>query len=88
MRWVPLSWEEKKAQLDLEGVTVPLGPQLILPKALVILPVHHKEVLVTVERNVPCKGLNGHPNARPEVHELDVNATVCLQGIERRLFLD
>ena len=70
--------------MDLEGVKVPLGPQFILPEAFVII-VHHKEDLVFVGRNVLCKSLHGHPDARLEVHELDVIVTICLQGIEARL---
>ena len=74
--------------MDLEGTKVFQGPQFILAEALVILLVHHKEVLVIVGRKALCNGLHGHPNARLEVHERDVNVTVCLQGIEGRLFLD
>ena len=31
-------------------------------------------------------GLHGHPDARLEVHELDDIVTICLQGLEGRLF--
>ena len=88
MRCVSLSCEEKGAKLDLDGATVPLGPQLVLPDAFLVHLVHRKEVLIIVPGKALREGLQSHPNARLEVHDIGALVKVAHTVLELLLALD